>query len=118
MVTERAEHGVERRITQGLSTHGQQDFTLKDGVEFKRMAWYTDGHEGPEAVPLIALGADGGQEGVVVGSLGLAEGACMSAPVVQTLAASERAWRALASMPMGRRLMRGSREAARRTRTA
>ena len=60
---------TQRSITVNLAPEPEQGFPLRDGVDFEGVARHAYRHESPELNPLVSFGADGGFEGVVVGSL-------------------------------------------------
>ena len=60
---------IQRSIPVNLAPETEQGFALRDSVDFEGMAWNTYGHESPEFDPLVAFGADGGFESMVVGRL-------------------------------------------------
>ena len=52
-----------------LPPEPKKGFALGNGVDFEGVARHAYRHECPELNPLVAFGANGGFEGVVVGSL-------------------------------------------------
>ena len=57
-------------VSVGLATEGEEGLPLGDGVEFEGVTRDTDGKHRPKRNPVVALGSESREKGVVVGSLG------------------------------------------------